>query len=74
MSTQDLLLEALRLPQQSRALLAEKLLESLDADEAFAVSPEWRAEIRRRCDEIDRGTVTLVPADTVFTDATQSLG
>ena len=74
MSTLEIITEALRLPQQSRALLAEKLLESLDYGDTFAVSAEWRAEIRRRCDEIDRGVVELIPADQVFTEATKTLG
>ncbi|MBM4081611.1 MAG: addiction module protein, partial [Planctomycetes bacterium] len=47
MTTGKIVEEALRLPRESRALLAEKLLERLD-DEEFEVSPEWMDEIRRR--------------------------
>jgi len=65
MTTGKIVEEALRLPRESRALLAEKLLESLDYEE-FEVSPKWMAEIRRRCKEIDEGAVKLVPAEQVF--------
>ncbi len=59
--TEKLLNEALRLPTEARALLAEKLLESLDYEEPFEVSPEWRAEIQRRCLELDEGKEELIP-------------
>lgn len=58
--------EALQLPREARALIAEKLLESLDLDEPFELSDEWRQEIARRCREIDEGAVDLVPADQVL--------
>jgi len=65
--------EALELPALLRALVAEKLIESLDIDEGGELSPRWKEEIRRRCDEIDRAVVKLSDADTVFTRAFDSL-
>jgi putative addiction module component (TIGR02574 family) len=56
---EKLITEALQLPREARAFIAEKLLESLDFDEAFEVSPEWKDEIRRRCQELDEGRVSL---------------
>ena len=47
-NAETVLATALRLPREERALLAEKLLESLDEVETFEVSDEWRREIRRR--------------------------
>lgn len=47
--------EAMQLDPAGRALVAETLLESLDLDQDFAVSPEWLEEIRRRCAESDSG-------------------
>ena len=47
--------QALKLPQSARAYLAEVLLESLDPEDDFEVSPEWLAEARRRGREIDSG-------------------
>jgi hypothetical protein len=61
--------EALGLPLAVRALLAEKLIESLDITAAGELSPEWREEIRRRCDEINQGTAELRNADDVFAEA-----
>jgi putative addiction module component (TIGR02574 family) len=73
MSTQEVINRALQLPRPTRALLAEKLLESLDFGDEFPLSAEWQAEIHRRCGEIDRGEVALIPADQVFAEAHQAL-
>ena len=66
--------DALGLPQQARAFLAERLLESLDIEADFGISDAWRAEISRRCAEIDDGSVKLIPADQAFARAYASLG
>ncbi|MBL7074929.1 addiction module protein [candidate division KSB1 bacterium] len=66
--------EVLHLPLQTRALLAEKLLESLDYEEDFEVSAEWMDEIRRRCKEIDEGVVELIPAEQVFKELSRKSG
>jgi putative addiction module component (TIGR02574 family) len=58
----------LELPVQTRAFLAEKLLESLDYEEDFEISPEWMKEIKRRCKEIDNSAARLVPAEQVLAD------
>ncbi len=65
---------ALHLPHPVRAFLAERLLESLDAEPAFEVSTEWRREIGRRCKQIDQGEVELIPGEEVFTRAFEALG
>lgn len=61
--------DAMELPLPYRAFIAERLLESLDCEEAPPLSSKWKAEIRRRCDEIDRGAATLHPMDMVFNKA-----
>ena len=61
--------EALGLPPGVRALLAEKLIESLDVAAGSELSPEWREEIQRRCGEINRGTARLRDAEDVFARA-----
>ena len=58
--------EAMHLPHQARAYLAEKLLESLDQEPAPSLSEDWCEEIKRRCQEIDNGEVGLIPAEKVF--------
>jgi len=61
--------QALELPSQVRAFIAEKLLESLDFEEPFEVSSEWKNEIKRRCRQIDEGKAQLIPGDKVFEEA-----
>jgi hypothetical protein len=56
-----------------RAFVAEKLIESLDSPASPALSAKWRREVRRRCAEMDRGTVKLRSAAVVFAKAHASL-
>ncbi len=65
--------QALELPSQARAFIAEKLLESLDYEEPFDLSSEWKEEIERRCRQIDQGQVQLTASDKVFTEAAKRL-
>ena len=74
LETEKLATDILNLPREQRAFLAEKLLESLDFDEAFPVSEAWKAEIARRCRELDEGVVHLIPGDDVFDEVTKALG
>ncbi len=45
--------QALKLAPASRAYIAEILLESLDYEEDFIVSEQWRQDIQKRCKETD---------------------
>lgn len=62
-----LLEEALRLPLGERSQLAERLLRSLDDDEAGLAPAEWERlwsdEIARRLREIDEGRAHLLDGD-----------
>jgi hypothetical protein len=60
--------EAMQLEPTTRAFIAETLLESLDLDQDFAVSPEWLEEIRRRCVDIDSGKATLLDSAMVINE------
>jgi putative addiction module component (TIGR02574 family) len=71
--TTEIVDKVLHLPREERAFLAEKLLESLDFEEAFPVSREWMDEIHRRCRELDEGKVKLIPAEEVFDDIHREL-
>ena len=66
--------EALGLPPQVRAFVAEKLIESLDAAPGEEISPAWGEEIRKRCREVDQGLVELRDAADVFAKAYGTLG
>ena len=59
----DIVDRIFELPANSRAYLAEILLESLDYEEDFIINEEWREEIKRRCHEIDEGRVKLISGD-----------
>lgn len=56
---EQLTAQALDLPAEQRAVLAETLLESIEPTPPL--SPEWEAEIARRVAEVDRGEVTCRP-------------
>lgn len=70
---EKIIAEALRLPSTLRAMVAERLIESLDFEESGDFPPEWREEVLRRCREIDENSVELVPAETVLARAYASL-
>jgi hypothetical protein len=53
--------EAMSLPTESRARLADLRVESLDADELGHIDRLWLAEAKRRRDEIRTGRVEAVP-------------
>lgn len=57
---------ALALPSDARALLADRLAESLDPLNDEAVRAAWSEEALRRRDEIRDGSVTPIPADQAF--------
>jgi putative addiction module component (TIGR02574 family) len=71
--TEGIIKRVLQLPREARALIAEKLLESLDFEEPFEISSEWQEEIARRCREIDEGVVTLIPGEEVLKEAGEGL-
>lgn len=58
--------EALSLPIEDRARLAEHLIASLDAD--AETEKAWAKEIERRLQALDSGTVKSIPASEVFAE------
>jgi putative addiction module component (TIGR02574 family) len=62
--------EALELPPRERALLARRLIASLDRqDDSPDVELAWEEEIHRRVEEHRSGAVQAVPASEVFARA-----
>lgn len=57
----ELLKSALALPPEVRAALVDSLISSLDQQVDAAVEETWREEIFRRLEQIDSGTVQLLP-------------
>jgi hypothetical protein len=70
---EKIIAEALQLPATLRALVAERLIESLDLGETEGLSPEWREEVARRCREIDEQLVELSSAESVLARAYAAL-
>jgi putative addiction module component (TIGR02574 family) len=56
----QLLKEALSLPPEARAALADYLLESIDAEVDEDIETKWREEIRKRMAESDSGAVRSI--------------
>lgn len=74
MSTlQDVLAEALSLDVQERAVLAERLLASLDELGEEEAERLWAEEAARRLEEYRAGRAEAVPADEVFAQAQKLL-
>ena len=66
-SRDDILRQALALPERDRADLIGALIDSLDAETEEGVEEAWRAEIERRALELDSGTVESIPWEVVKT-------
>ena len=64
---------AMSLPTESRAELAEILIQSLDEKENEEVKFAWLAEIRRRDQEIRAGASVTKSADQVLREARERL-
>ena len=63
MNVEQIAEEALSLPSEARALLADRLVESLDPEEDGAIRQLWAAEALRRRDDVRSGRVKTIPGD-----------
>ncbi len=66
--------EALALPSEARALLADRLVESLDPADDGHIRQLWIEEIRRRRDEVRSGRVKTIPGDEALAFARRTAG
>ena len=62
-SVEQLAKQAMALPTESRARLADLLVESLDAAELGRIDRLWIAEAKRRRDEVRAGRVKTIPGE-----------
>ena len=62
----EILSAALSLPPDTRAMLAEHLLESLDAEDQKRIDGLWAEEAERRDKEIEDGVVAPIPGEEVM--------
>ena len=62
----DIMKDALSLPPGARAMLADQLLVSLDAEDQKRIDALWAEEAERRDQEIEEGVVTPIPGEEVM--------
>ncbi|MEG4804715.1 addiction module protein [Microcoleus sp. ARI1-B5] len=62
-SIEQLTEEILSLPNESRTLLADKLVESLEFDTDSAIQAVWITEAKRRRDEVRDGSVQPIAGE-----------
>jgi hypothetical protein len=74
MTLDQLAQEALALPSESRALLADKPVESLDTAELGVIDRLWATEAKRRRDEVRQGRVKTIPGDEALARVRRALG
>jgi hypothetical protein len=65
--------QAMNLPGESRARLADLLVESLDADALTHVDRLWLSEAKRRRDEMRSGEVETIAGDEALRSVRDSL-
>ncbi|MCC5599115.1 addiction module protein [Nostoc favosum] len=57
---------ALSLPPGLRAMLAEHLFKSLDAENQLEIDPLWAEEAEKRFQAVEQGEVTLISGEQVL--------
>lgn len=62
-SLNEILRSALSLDEKDRAIIAEKIISSLDIEYDLNAEKYWQTEISDRVKEIDEGSVNLIPWD-----------
>ncbi|MEJ6483314.1 addiction module protein [Nostoc punctiforme UO1] len=72
-SIEELTEELLSLPGVSRALLAEKLVESLEFGTDPTIQTAWTTEAKKRRDEIRDGSVQSIPGEEALAQVRQLL-
>lgn len=73
MTVEQIADEALAMPSEARALLADRLVESLDPAEDGYIRQFWMLEARHRVDEVRRGEVLTIPADVTIASVRQAI-
>ena len=73
-SPAELLQCALRLPADDRIALATEILDSVEGPEDPKWATAWAAELDRRVNELDVGTVKTIPWEQVKSEELERLG
>ena len=73
MTVEEIAEEALSLPSEARALLADRLVESLDPAEDSQVRELWATEALRRRDDVRSGRVETIPSEEALARVRQAV-
>lgn len=73
LSVEELIKEALSLPNATRVFLVEKLIESLESDIDKNIQNRWNVEAKKRRDEIRNGTVEPISGEIALAQIRQIL-
>ena len=74
MTVEQIAEEALALPSEARAQLADRLVESLDPAEDGYIRQLWAAEAVRRRDDVRSGRVEAIPGEEALARVRNSVG
>lgn len=72
-SAEELTEAALALPSEARALLADRLVQSLDPLDDEAIRSAWVSEAFRRREEVVSGAVKTIRASVVLAEARRGI-
>ena len=73
MNIEQLAAEALALSSEERALLADRLVESLNDAESNHLDQLWAAEAERRLDDVRSGRVQTIPGEEALAQVRRAL-
>ena len=72
-TTEEIIELALALPSDARAMLAERLVESLDSLEDDRLHKLWAAEAMRRLEEVRSGSVATISMEDALAQVRESI-
>ena len=72
-TVEQLAQEAMKLPGESRARLADLLVESLESGDLTDIDRLWLSEAKRRRDEVRARTIKTIPGDEALRSVRDSL-
>jgi putative addiction module component (TIGR02574 family) len=71
-SQEEIMGQAMALPPDARALLADRLIHSLDSPTREEIDRLWAEEAERRVQQIRNGEVKPIPGEEVFKEIRKS--
>ena len=74
LSVEQLTKQAMQLPPACRAKLAEMIIDSVDPINQSEIDHLWAIEAKRRCDDVRRGLVKMIPGPEALAQVRQLVG